>query len=406
MLKQAPAAAQLADKTNILKARQFTGSLIEAVRRYRIKRRQIMFRLIKIKNAETGLKFKNGKLVAAMQPGWHLARTILGERIDVLNEKDLFVWHEEIDQVINSGLLNDRLTVVDLKDNQRAVLWIDDRFYALLGTGRQAIWTTQKSIRVEELVADDPRFEHRQLYKIGKSAAASNLLETVQVEQGETCVYYRDGKFVAELEPGFYAFWKNVAALKFFVVSRKEKVLDLSGQEIMTADKVSLRLNAVVNFKIRDAVKSVSVCESAETALYREAQLIMRAVIGARKIDEMLASKEQLTAEIATMLKGKAETYGVEVTGFGVKDIILPGKMREIMNRVVAAQKEAEANQIMRREETAATRSQCNTAKMLETNPTLMRLRELELIEKVAEKSKINLILGEKGLADKLVNML
>ena len=106
------------------------------------------------------------------------------------------------------------------------------------------------------------------------------------------------------------------------------------------------------------------------------------------------------------MLKGKAETYGVEVTGFGVKDIILPGKMREIMNRVVAAQKEAEANQIMRREETAATRSQCNTAKMLETNPTLMRLRELELIEKVAEKSKINLILGEKGLADKLVNML
>ncbi|OGK04893.1 MAG: hypothetical protein A2W80_14430 [Candidatus Riflebacteria bacterium GWC2_50_8] len=365
-----------------------------------------MFRLIKIKNAETGLKFKNGKLVAAMQPGWHLARTILGERIDVLNEKDLFVWHEEIDQVINSGLLNDRLTVVDLKDNQRAVLWIDDRFYALLGTGRQAIWTTQKSIRVEELVADDPRFEHRQLYKIGKSAAASNLLETVQVEQGETCVYYRDGKFVAELEPGFYAFWKNVAALKFFVVSRKEKVLDLSGQEIMTADKVSLRLNAVVNFKIRDAVKSVSVCESAETALYREAQLIMRAVIGARKIDEMLASKEQLTAEIATMLKGKAETYGVEVTGFGVKDIILPGKMREIMNRVVAAQKEAEANQIMRREETAATRSQCNTAKMLETNPTLMRLRELELIEKVAEKSKINLILGEKGLADKLVNML
>ena len=406
MLKQPPAGVQLTDETNIPMARQLTDSLMETVRRYRIKRRLIMFRLIKIKNAETGLEFKNGKLVAALQPGWHLARTILGERIDVLNEKDLFVWHEEVDQIINSGLLNDRITVVDLKDNQRAALWIDDRFYALLGTGRQAIWKTQKNVRVEELPADDPRFEHRHLYKIGKSAAASNLLETVQVEQGETCVYYRDGKFVAELEPGFYAFWKGVAALKFFVVSRKEKVLDLSGQEIMTADKVSLRLNAVVNFRIRDAVKSVSVCESAETALYRESQLIMRAVIGARKIDELLAGKEQLTAEIATMLKSKAETYGVEVTGFGVKDIILPGKMREIMNRVVAAQKEAEANQIMRREETAATRSQCNTAKMLETNPTLMRLRELELIEKVAEKSKINLILGEKGLAEKLVNML
>ncbi|MBU1108345.1 MAG: slipin family protein [Candidatus Riflebacteria bacterium] len=365
-----------------------------------------MFKLVKINNAETGLRFKNGRLVAALQPGWYLARTLFGERIDVLCEKDLFIWHQELDQIINSGLLAERTMVVDLKDNQRAVLWIDDRFYALLGTGRQMIWKTQKDVRVEELVVDDPRFEHRHLYKIGKSAATKELLETIQVEQGETCVYYRDGKLIAEFEPGFYAFWKGIAALKFFVLSKKEKVLDLTGQDIMTADKVSLRLNAVVNFKIRDAVKSVSVCESAETALYRECQLIMRAIIGARKIDEMLASKEQLTFEIAALLKSKAEVYGIEVIGFGVRDIILPGKMREIMNRVVAAQKEAEANQIMRREETAATRSQCNTAKMLETNPTLMRLRELELIEKVAEKSKINLFLGEKGLAEKLVNML
>ncbi|KAF1081896.1 MAG: hypothetical protein GQF41_1536 [Candidatus Rifleibacterium amylolyticum] len=365
-----------------------------------------MFKVIKIKNAETGLKFKNGKLLEALQPGWHLVRTLLGERVDVLNEKDLFIWHPEVDQIVRTGLLNDRIRIVDLKDNQRAVLWVDDRFYALLGSGRQLIWTTQKEIRIEELTVDDPRFEHRHLYKIGKSGAAKELLETVQVEQGETCVYHRDGKFIAELEPGFYAFWKGIAALKFTVVSKKEKVIDLSGQEIMSADKVSLRLNAVVNFKIIDAVKSVSVCESAETAIYREAQLLMRAVIGARKIDEMLAGKEQLTSEIAAMLRKQAESYGIEIVGFGIKDIILPGKMREIMNKVVAAQKEAEANQIIRREETAATRSQCNTAKMLEANPTLMRLREFELIEKVAERSKINLVLGEKGLAEKLVNML
>lgn len=365
-----------------------------------------MLRIIRVKNAETGLRFMNGKLVAALQPGWYLVRTLLGESVRVLNEKDLFVWHEDLDQIIGSGLLADRTELVDLKDDQRAILWVDDRFYALLGTGRQLIWKTIKKIRVEVLTVADPRFEHANLNKIGRAAAAKELLETVQVEQGETCVYFRDGKLVAELEPGFYGFWKGIASLKFFNVSRKEKVLDLSGQEIMTADKVSLRLNAVLNYRISDAVKSVSVCESAETALYRECQLILRAFVGAGKIDEMLAAKESMTADITAALRGKAQAYGVEVTGFGIRDIILPGKMREIMNRVVAAQKEAEANQIMRREETAATRSQCNTAKMLESNPTLMRLRELELIEKVAEKSKISLFLGEKGLSEKLVNMI
>ncbi len=365
-----------------------------------------MIRLVRVKNAEVGLRFRNGRLVEALQPGWYLARTILGETVDVLREKDLFVWHEEIDQIVKTGVLGDRVVTVDLKDNQRALLWVDERFYTVLGAGRQLIWKTQKNIRVEEFTVEDPRFEHRQLFKIGKAPIAKELLEAVQVEQGETCVYFRDGKFVAELEPGFYAFWKNISALKFIMVSRKEKVLDLSGQEIITADKVSLRLNAVASFRIRDALKSVSVSESAETALYRECQLIMRAVVGSRKIDEMLAAKDQLAEEISAALKSKAEAYGIEICGFGIKDIILPGKMRDIMNRVVAAQKEAEANQIIRREETAATRSQCNTAKMLEANPTLMRLRELELIEKVAEKSTLKLVLGEKGLSEKLLNLL
>lgn len=365
-----------------------------------------MIRLVRIKNAETGLRFRNGRIIEALKPGWYLARTIMGETIDVLREKDLFVWHEELDQIIGSGLLADRTMSVDLKDNQRGILWVDDRFYALIGPGKQLIWTTRKKVELELVQADDPRFEHRNIYKIGCSPSAGALLEVLQIDQGESGLYFRDGRFVGELGSGFYAFWKGVSTLKFIKVSKKEKILDLAGQDIITADKVSLRLNAVVNFRITDPLKSVSACESADTALYRESQLIMRAVVGSRKIDEMLTAKELPAAEIAAALRVRAEEYGLQITGFGIRDIILPGRMRDIMNRVVAAQKEAEANQIMRREETAATRSQCNTAKMLESNPTLMRLRELELIEKIAEKSTIKLVLGEKGLAERLVNML
>jgi hypothetical protein len=95
----------------------------------------------------------------------------------------------------------------------------------------------------------------------------------------------------------------------------------------------------------------------------------------------------------------------------GIRDVILPGDMKDLMNRVTEAKKAAEANLIARREETAAIRSQANTAKLLADSPTLMRLRELEVLEKIAAAGKLNIVvgdksLGEKGLAEKVVNLL
>ena len=97
---------------------------------------------------------------------------------------------------------------------------------------------------------------------------------------------------------------------------------------------------------------------------------------------------------------------GVEIVSAGVRDVILPGDMKDLMNRVTEARKAAEANLISRREETAAMRSQANTAKLLADNPVLMRLRELEVLERVAAAGKLNIVLGEKGLAEKVVNLL
>lgn len=365
-----------------------------------------MLKLVKIKSFENGLKFKNGKLVELLQPGWHLIRTLFGESIEILNEKDLFVYSSEMDQIINSAILSEKTELIDLKDDQRALVWIDDRFYCMLGRGRNLIWKTIKKVKVEIITVDQLRFEHRQLYQIANVASAGDLLERVSVDESEVCLYFCDGKFIEQLESGFYAYWKDFSRLKFVKISLKEKVLDLSGQEIISADKVSLRLNAVLTYKVKDPLRFATVSEMVETAIYRETQLVMRSLIGARKIDELLAQKDETAKEVLAQLQKKGGETGVEIIGFGIRDLILPGEMREIMNRVVTAQKEAEANQIMRREETAATRSQFNTAKMIENNPTLMRLRELELIEKIAEKSKLQLVIGEKGLSQSLVNLL
>ena len=106
------------------------------------------------------------------------------------------------------------------------------------------------------------------------------------------------------------------------------------------------------------------------------------------------------------ILRRRAGGLGLEVISVGIRDVILPGDMKDLMNKVTEAKKAAEANLIVRREETAAMRSQANTAKVLEGNPTLMRLRELEVLERVATSGKLNIVLGEKGLAERVVNLL
>jgi len=120
----------------------------------------------------------------------------------------------------------------------------------------------------------------------------------------------------------------------------------------------------------------------------------------------MMTDKDVVAREVEEQIAGRAGELGLEIVSAGVRDVILPGDMKDLMNKVTEAKKAAEANLIFRREETAAMRSQANTAKLLESNPTLMRLRELEVLEKVACGGKLSVVLGEKGLADRVVNLL
>lgn len=186
----------------------------------------------------------------------------------------------------------------------------------------------------------------------------------------------------------------------------REIVADIGGQEIMTSDKVSLRLNAILTYRVTDARKAVETVSDISQALYREAQLALRAVIGTRELDALLADKNAVTGELETIVRKRAQEFGVQVVGLGIRDIILPGEMKNLLNKVIEAKKAAEANLISRREELAAVRSQLNSAKLIEENPSLMRLKELEVLEKVAATSKLNVVLGEKGLKEHIINMI
>jgi regulator of protease activity HflC (stomatin/prohibitin superfamily) len=140
--------------------------------------------------------------------------------------------------------------------------------------------------------------------------------------------------------------------------------------------------------------------------VYKELQFALRAAVGTKSLDELLEDKGAIDRNLAEFVRGRVTPVGIELDSVGVKDIILPGEMKTILARVVEAEKLAQANVIRRREETSATRSLLNTAKVMEDNPVALRLKELETLEKVTEKiDKISVYGGLDGVLKDLVKI-
>jgi regulator of protease activity HflC (stomatin/prohibitin superfamily) len=365
------------------------------------------FHRIQIRSYEVGLYFRDGEFKRLLGRGRHRFFDPLRKvQVDVVSLRDPWLVHEKLDLVVKSGALKDRAVVLDLKDHQRALVWIEGRFSHVLPPGLYAYWTGQKDVRVEVIDARGVRFQHTDLKVIARSMLVQRVLDVVHVQREHVGVLYQDGRFIETLPPGQYAFWKDAADARVVEVDLRETMVDVGGQEIMTADKVTLRLNAVVTYRVADAPRAVSTTDDVRQALYREAQLVLRAVVGARELDAFLADKDAVAREIEEQLRGRAGELGLSLASVGIRDVILPGDMKDLMNRVTEAKKAAEANLIARREETAAIRSQANTAKLLAESPTLMRLRELEALEKIATAGNLKVVLGEKGLTERVVNLL
>ncbi len=188
------------------------------------------------------------------------------------------------------------------------------------------------------------------------------------------------------LQPGVAAFWRFNRNVEVELVDTRIQNMEVSGQEILTHDKVGLRLNLAATWRYSDVLLAFEKLSKPAEHLYRELQFGLRAAVGTRTLDELLENKQVIDEVVSSHVARKLAGFGIEVGSIGVKDIVLPGEMKTILAQVVEAEKSAQANVIRRREETAATRSLLNTAKVMEDNPTALRLKELETLERVAER--------------------
>ena len=228
----------------------------------------------------------------------------------------------------------------------------------------------------------------------------------VQVPESSCGLLTVDGKVERLLAAGSYAFWKYGRAVAVEQVDLRLQSVEVSGQDIMTRDKVGLRINLSATFRYTDVLRAWSQLQKPAEHLYRELQFALRAAVGTRTLDELLENKTVIDDAVGAHMAAKLAPYGIALESAGVKDIVLPGDMKAILTQVVQAEKQAQANVIRRREETAATRSLLNTAKVMEDNPVALRMKELETLERVAERiDKISVFGGLDQVLNGLVKL-
>ncbi|HEY8941919.1 MAG TPA: slipin family protein, partial [Cellvibrio sp.] len=215
------------------------------------------------------------------------------------------------------------------------------------------------------------------------SKAAITAIALNNVAEGHIGFLMVDGTTQSSLQPGLHMWWKYNRTIEVKQFDLRLQNMEVNGQEILTRDRVSLRINLSAVWQIVDAEIVKRELADSKDYLYRELQLALRTIVSTQTLDELLADKNSLNQQVLALVSEKAAQYGISFKSVGARDIILPGEMKAILTQVVEAQKLAEANLIKRQEETQATRSLHNTAKVMEGNPVLLRLKELEVLEKI-----------------------
>ena len=378
----------------------------------------MLMRKFHVKKDERALLFKRGDFVEILRPGEHLRFDPLRRlTVEVFALAETRFEHRLAGFLVKAepDVVAREFHVIELGPAEAGLRFENGVLAEVLAPNtRRLYWKGYIDLRFERIdIATNIKVEAQLVTQLITVAAGSVKAKVagadvfgVQVPQFNVAVVYVDGKLHAMLDPGLHAFWRFGRDMRVDFVDLRLQVLEVAGQEILTKDKVPLRVNLNAGYRVTDVLTAYGKQAKPMDYLYKELQFGLRAAVGTRTLDELLENKGLIDQVVAEHIARRVQGFGLEVDSVGVKDIILPGEMKVILAKVVEAEKVALANVIRRREETSATRSLLNTAKVMEDNPTALRLKELETLEKVTEKiDKISVFGGLEGVLKDLVKI-
>ena len=370
-----------------------------------------------VRKHERALLFRDGDFVKFLEPGVYRFVTVLHkytvERFDITVPQ---FGHRLQDFLIEKypRQVERFFDVVATDENEIAVVYHNDNVTLVMAPATRHLFTKGvMKIRVERFeIVDtldvDERLAKRLIAGTDPmlKAIADKAIYSRVVPEGHVGLLYVDGELKRSLAPGFHAFFAVERGVSVELYDTRVQTLEVSGQEILTKDKVSLRINLTATYQLTDVEKAVRETKDPLDHLYKEVQFGLRGAVGTRTLDALLEDKTAIDTSVADHLEEPFAANGITVKSVGVKDIILPGDMKDLLGKVVEAEKAAQANVIRRREETNATRSLLNTAKVMETNAVALRLKELETLEKITEKiGNISVYGGLDSVLNDLVRM-
>ncbi|MFT4018418.1 MAG: slipin family protein [Agriterribacter sp.] len=300
---------------------------------------------VKVNAYQRGLVFKNEAYQRMLTEGsyWFWGNEV----VKLYDITQAFNAPVELNILLQDAALADALIVLEVKDNEIALQYKNGLLEAVFTAGRYAFW--KGAVNYAFVKADTGKLEITEPVErnVLLHRLVAPFVRSASVESFEKAVLFIDGKFVQVLQPGVYYWWKNAIAVHVGKIDTRQQQLEINGQEILTRDKAALRINAWAQYKVADIEKALLQNKEYEKQLYVTFQLVLREYIAGFGFDELLEKKDTLVPFVLQQVKAKADVLGVEVTGFGIRDIILPGDVKEIMNQVLVAEKKAQANTII-----------------------------------------------------------
>lgn len=356
---------------------------------------------VTVKDDERAFLTRDGRFERLLKPGrfatWDPGSRLKAETLKVVRA-EFAAERALLFEKTQPALAGEHFTIVQTSATEVAIVSFDgEPKYVVSPSTTGAFWKTLTLVEVETIdTANELRVQKRHLDKL--DLTRSTLVVHAVVEAHESGLLFVDGQLRERLAPGRHAFWVVGRTVKIAKVDLRPQPLEVTAQEILTKDRVAVRVTLTAFYRIADPEKAAVGSSDLANTLYRLVQFAIREAVATRTLDDILAARDTIDKEVRAFVTDRAAALGAEVGEIGVKDVILPGDVRELLNKVVEAERVAKANLIRRQEETAATRSLLNTARLMEDNPLLLRLKELEALERLVEKvGRIDLHAGSSG---------
>ena len=213
-----------------------------------------------------------------------------------------------------------------------------------------------------------------------------NLKKAITIYEFERGLLYEEGRFTKLLEPGRYVWWRW-AKVDVTPVSTRQMSEVVSGQAILTLDRIEVRVSLVAQYSIADPVLAVNSVASYSDQLYQDLQLVLRDLVASRDMDALLDDRNEIADALLDGVKAGALEYGIELKRVGIRDIVLPGVVRNVFLKEVEADREGRAELVKARHEVSAARARANTARIMSENPNIQRMQELEALVKIAGRN-------------------